>query len=164
MQKNGAGSCEAGPFKANSDNAQALHSANASQSQPVVLRPYQHDAVERIRNSYRAGSRRVLLTAPTGSGKTVIFSYVVSGALARGSRVLVIVHRVELVKDFAKAFAVQSLWRRTHAKHMRPRLRRQDGGPRAGDGVVAFVDDYEVEPIASSNRRSTCCLAAVSCE
>ena len=103
MQKNGAGSCEAGPFKANSDNAQALHSANASQSQPVVLRPYQHDAVERIRNSYRAGSRRVLLTAPTGSGKTVVFSYVVSGALARGSQVLVVVHRVELVDQVAMA-------------------------------------------------------------
>ena len=61
------------------------------------LRPYQAQAVDQIRDAYRRGVRRPLYTAPTGSGKTVLFSYIARNAAARGKRVCILVHRRELL-------------------------------------------------------------------
>ncbi len=63
----------------------------------VTLRQYQVDAIEAVRRELAAGRRCVLLCAPTGAGKTVMFSAMVAAALAKGKRVLVLVHRRELV-------------------------------------------------------------------
>lgn len=63
-----------------------------------ALRQYQADLVARIRACDAAGRRRVLAVTPTGAGKTVLFAYMTSRAPARGRRVLVLVHRVELVE------------------------------------------------------------------
>lgn len=63
----------------------------------VRLRDYQEKAVRQIRDAYRAGHRSVLLSLPTGGGKTVIFSYVAEAAVAKGNRVVVLEHRQELV-------------------------------------------------------------------
>lgn len=63
----------------------------------TVLRPYQQKAVEEIRQQYRTGHKRVLCVAPTGAGKTVLFSHIAQKAVERGSRVLVLAHRRELV-------------------------------------------------------------------
>lgn len=65
----------------------------------VQLRPYQVAAIEELRRRLAAGQRRVLLVAPTGAGKTVMFSAMVAAAVARGRRALVIVHRRELVEQ-----------------------------------------------------------------
>lgn len=64
----------------------------------LVLRPYQERALDRARAAYRT-HRSVLLVAPTGAGKTVIFAAVALGAIAKGRRVLVVVHRRELVRQ-----------------------------------------------------------------
>lgn len=61
------------------------------------LRPYQARAVEAMRAKFRAGSRRVLLVLPTGGGKTRTAAEVVRGAVARGSKVLWVCHRRELL-------------------------------------------------------------------
>jgi superfamily II DNA or RNA helicase len=63
------------------------------------LRPYQQAAVDGVRDSFRAGRRRPLLVAPTGSGKTVIFSFVTASAAAKGNRTLILVHRAELLEQ-----------------------------------------------------------------
>jgi len=63
------------------------------------LRPYQQAAVDGVRDSFRAGRRRPLLVAPTGSGKTVMFSYVTASAAAKGNRTLILVHRAELLEQ-----------------------------------------------------------------
>jgi len=63
------------------------------------LRPYQQAAVDGVRDSFRSGRRRPLLVAPTGSGKTVIFSFVTASAAAKGNRTLVLVHRAELLEQ-----------------------------------------------------------------
>ena len=39
----------------------------------------------------------MLFVLPTGGGKTIVFIYILVAAVARGKRVLVLVHRVELV-------------------------------------------------------------------
>lgn len=65
----------------------------------MQLRPYQQSGVEQMRNEIRAGNRRLILCAPTGAGKTFIFSYMVSQAVARGKRTLIVTDRVELMKQ-----------------------------------------------------------------
>lgn len=76
----------------------------------IELRPYQQVMVDGIRAEYRSGARAVLAVAPTGSGKTVTFAFVTHGALAKGHRVMILAHRIELVDQISetlKAFDVQ---------------------------------------------------------
>ena len=65
----------------------------------LTLRNYQQDAVEKIRGSYRDGKKAPLLVLPTGGGKTIVFSYIAANAAARGKRVLILVHRIELMRQ-----------------------------------------------------------------
>lgn len=62
----------------------------------MQLRPFQLEAVERIREHIRRGCRKIVLVAPTGSGKTVIMSHIIQHAVAKDKTVLFLVHRVEL--------------------------------------------------------------------
>lgn len=66
------------------------------------LRPYQLDAIARVREAMRAGKRRVVLVIPTGGGKTRIGADIVRQAVARGSRVLWLAHRTELIDQTAR--------------------------------------------------------------
>lgn len=63
----------------------------------VELRPYQHRTLERARDAYRRGARRILVVSPTGSGKTAMGSAFVDSAVERGNRVLWLAHRRELI-------------------------------------------------------------------
>ncbi len=63
------------------------------------LRHYQESALGRCRQAIRDGARRVMLCAPTGSGKTVIAVAMIVGALAKGKRVLMTAHRRELIRQ-----------------------------------------------------------------
>jgi DNA repair protein RadD len=60
-------------------------------------------AVAGVRDSYRAGNCAPLLVVPTGGGKTVIFSYVAGQTSSKAKRVLILVHRIELLRQTAKA-------------------------------------------------------------
>src|SRR5258705_11087525 len=74
---------------------------------PPTLRPYQIAVVARLEAEVAAGRRRIVLVAPTGSGKTVIAGAVVADAVARGDRVIVLAHRRELIQQAsAKLYAV----------------------------------------------------------
>lgn len=61
------------------------------------LRPYQIDVIERVRESMREGHRRVLLTMPTGGGKTLCACALIEAAFSKGRRVLFLAHRKELI-------------------------------------------------------------------
>ncbi len=74
-----------------------------SAPQPIMLRPYQNDAVARVRDAYRVGRRRVPLVSPTGSGKTVTFAHILAGAARRGKRVLILAHRAEIIEQIEAA-------------------------------------------------------------
>lgn len=65
----------------------------------MTPRDYQIELIESARASARAGVRRILLTLPTGGGKTVIAAEIINGAVARGSRVLFLAHRQELIQQ-----------------------------------------------------------------
>jgi len=63
----------------------------------IELRDYQDAMVQSIRAAYAKGHRAALLVAPTGSGKTVLFSFIAWQAASRGNRTLILVHRQELL-------------------------------------------------------------------
>ena len=69
----------------------------------VQLRDYQESAVQAVRDSFRAGHKKTLLVSPTGSGKTVIFSYIAAGMAKNNKRILIVAHRRELLKQISGA-------------------------------------------------------------
>ena len=62
-----------------------------------ILRPFQCDAVDQIESTIAEGKRRLVLVAPTGSGKTVMASEYIRREVAKYKRVLVIAHRREII-------------------------------------------------------------------
>jgi DNA or RNA helicases of superfamily II len=69
----------------------------------VQLRDYQHKAEHDIREAYRRGYRAPVLVMPTRSGKTVLFVDIARRASERGTKVLVLVHRQELLAQTSRA-------------------------------------------------------------
>ena len=69
-----------------------------------TLHPHQLDTVDRVRQKMREGFKRILVVAPTGSGKTVIAVYMLGTAQAKGNQCLFSVHRRELVHQSCEAF------------------------------------------------------------
>jgi superfamily II DNA or RNA helicase len=65
----------------------------------LALRPYQAELVERVRHSYRTGHAAPLVQLATGGGKTWIFTAIVSGAVAKGNRTMIVVHTRELIRQ-----------------------------------------------------------------
>jgi superfamily II DNA or RNA helicase len=69
----------------------------------MQLRPYQQQLVTDIRLQYQLAHRKVLAVLPTGAGKTVCFSHIAQAAAKKGNRVLIAVHRQELLDQACRA-------------------------------------------------------------
>jgi DNA repair protein RadD len=67
----------------------------------IELRPYQENLANDIRHAFASGANRPLAVSPTGSGKTVLFSYITSQVQKRGSRVVIIAHRREILDQIS---------------------------------------------------------------
>jgi len=67
------------------------------------LRPYQQQCLERILARYKEGRRRLLVSLPTGTGKTVVFAKL-PAFLKMKNRMLVLAHREELLEQAAAKF------------------------------------------------------------
>ena len=65
----------------------------------MQLREYQTTALEQIRSSLEKGYKAPLLVLPTGAGKTIIFSELANDFVCKGQKVLILVHRRELIKQ-----------------------------------------------------------------
>jgi superfamily II DNA or RNA helicase len=73
---------------------------------PPPLRPYQEVDVARIRAGYAAGAIRICYQLPTGGGKTIIFCYILAAAVAKGARVIVLAHRIEILEQIVAALTL----------------------------------------------------------
>lgn len=69
----------------------------------VQLRDYQQDMIARLRVALRS-HRRVLLQAPTGSGKTVLASFIAAETSGRGQSTYFNCHRAELLRGTSNTF------------------------------------------------------------
>lgn len=65
----------------------------------IELRPYQNKGVELLREKMKSGLKRLVLVAPTGAGKTVLFSFMTKSAVDRGKKVLILSDRDELLSQ-----------------------------------------------------------------
>lgn len=63
----------------------------------INLYPYQEKAITRLRELIKKGLTKLIICAPTGSGKTVMFSFMVSRAVSNKKRCLIITDRTELL-------------------------------------------------------------------
>lgn len=68
----------------------------------VSLRDYQRDALANLRRSIAQGRRHPILGSPTGSGKTVMAQGLIESARDKGSRVLFLAPRRELVHQASR--------------------------------------------------------------
>lgn len=66
------------------------------------FRPYQVELVTNLRRSFAGGNKRIVLCAPTGAGKTIMFTYMAVEHAKKGGKVLILTHRGELLKQAAK--------------------------------------------------------------
>lgn len=67
----------------------------------MKLRDYQARTVDDVDAMMADGMRRVVVVAPTGSGKGTVAAHLIKRAHNAGLRVTFIVHRVEIVRDIA---------------------------------------------------------------
>lgn len=75
----------------------------------IVLRPYQQDFIDNVRNEFRSLLREhkkpaVVGVAPCGAGKTIMTGWMIKEAAERGKRSIFFVHRRELIQQTADAF------------------------------------------------------------
>jgi DNA repair protein RadD len=72
----------------------------------IKLRNYQADAIVNLRQAYRSGAKAPLLVMCTGAGKTICFAAITSSASKRGRRVLILVHRRELIAQASQKLTI----------------------------------------------------------
>lgn len=78
---------------------------------PIILRDRQVAAIHNTRRAVASGKRAPIIVAATGFGKTVTAAGLIAGAIARGSNVLFLAHREELInsaREKLKAFGIDS--------------------------------------------------------
>lgn len=71
----------------------------------IELRPYQEDAVEKLRSGIRQGCRRQILVAPTAFGKTECAAHIIQQSQGKGATAWFIVDRVSLIDQTSERFA-----------------------------------------------------------
>ncbi len=67
-----------------------------------ILRDYQEHDVQQLRAAFLQGYKAPLYVLPTGGGKTIVFCNIIENAAAKGRRVMVLVHRKELLDQCAE--------------------------------------------------------------
>lgn len=70
----------------------------------IVLRDYQVDAVEKLRDGIRKGARRQILVAPTAFGKTECAAHIIQQSQEKGATAWFIVDRVSLIDQTSERF------------------------------------------------------------
>lgn len=69
----------------------------------IALRTYQRDDVNTLRYFYAKKMSSLLYVLPTGGGKTFVFCYIAKEAIKKKNRVLILVHRQELIDQTCKS-------------------------------------------------------------
>lgn len=70
----------------------------------LTLRDYQAAAFEKAREAVRNWARRILIVAPTGSGKTVLASALMEMVQSKGKRASFVVDRLSLIQQTSDTF------------------------------------------------------------
>jgi DNA repair protein RadD len=107
----------------------------------ITLHQFQRDAVAEIERHIAEGQRKLLLVAPTGSGKTVIGSELIRRWVAQYRRVLFLAHRREIILQTSAKLV---------ANGVRHGIVMADIDPRPMESVqVASIDTLHVRGVRS---------------
>lgn len=71
----------------------------------ITLRHYQDKGVKDILNGFARGVKSLLFVLATGGGKTVLFTYIAHKSSQKQKRALILVHRVELLRQTSAALS-----------------------------------------------------------
>jgi DNA repair protein RadD len=116
----------------------------------IELRPYQQEVIDELERQVAAGIRRILITAPTGSGKTIIASEIIRRATAQFKRTVLIAHRNELLtqaRDKLQAFDVYAgIIKAGREKDLRPQALVQVAGIQTLHARAVRVKSIELPP------------------
>jgi superfamily II DNA or RNA helicase len=63
----------------------------------IELRKYQEKSISELRKNILNGYKKLILCAPTGAGKTIMFTYMVSRAVEKSKKCLIATDRTELL-------------------------------------------------------------------
>lgn len=73
------------------------------------LRPHQSNAIRLLRQALASGSKRPMLQAPTGAGKTVLAAAIIDLARSKGNRVVFTVPAISLVDQTVREFYAEGI-------------------------------------------------------
>jgi len=99
----------------------------------VTLRKYQQKIIDDVNTMRIRGDTRIMVSAPTGSGKTVVFSSMASEQSKLNRKVMVITHRIELLTQTSGTFSKFNI----NARIINAETKII---PKTGDVVVAMVE------------------------
>lgn len=71
----------------------------------IKLRDYQDEIVAELKAKFLEGLKCIVMCAPTGAGKTIMFCYMVSEHVRRGGKALILTDRIELLSQATGSFA-----------------------------------------------------------
>jgi superfamily II DNA or RNA helicase len=71
----------------------------------IILRSYQDQFIQLIRDAFAEGHNSVMAVLPTGGGKTICFSYIAANAATKGNTTFILVHRKELVRQTSRSLS-----------------------------------------------------------
>ncbi len=74
-----------------------------------MLRAYQDQVIRELQDAVAAGYKRILLVAPTGSGKTVIAGSLIKATGRDYGHSLFIAHRRELIEQTSRRLRVEGI-------------------------------------------------------
>lgn len=75
--------------------------------QKATLRPYQRKAIDEVFSALKEGCRKILLVLAMGLGKTTVMSAIIEMGYIKNRKILIIVHRDNLVRQFSKRLLSQ---------------------------------------------------------
>ena len=75
-----------------------------------TLRPYQEDAINKLRSSFGTGNKKVVMQGATGFGKTLVAAKIIQGALAKGNRVAFTAPAITLIDQTVSAFEAEGIY------------------------------------------------------
>ena len=73
------------------------------------LWPHQVEGLTALRQTLAAGVKRIVLSAPTGSGKTLMSAAIVDGAQRKGNRLAFVVSSISLIDQTLEAFYAEGI-------------------------------------------------------
>lgn len=106
----------------------------------MKLRPYQEQAIEQLRMQFKKSKKKVILCAPTGAGKTVIFSAMTQAAAQLKKNVLIVTDRIELLTQSGGAL---------HALGIKPKEIKANKKPDLSEGVYTAMVETLARRISS---------------